>query len=276
MPLLFSYGTLQEEHVQLSTFGRLLQGLRDELPGFEPSLVRIEDPHVVAASGQTHHANVTFNGRQDSRVSGTAFEITDAELAAADLYEQRAAYKRMAVMLASGQQAWVFVDARSGPESTRPSTGEVVVRRATPSDIPDLVALMRDFYAESSFPLEGEWAARAFADLIADSSLGAVWIIASEGAPIGHVVLSVRFAMEFGGLSAYIDDLFVRPSHRRKGAASAGLHALVSECRRRGCRSIHVEVAPDNHGAIALYREFGLAPGDDQRQQLRLVLPPAD
>ena len=86
MPLLFSYGTLQEDHVQLSTFGRLLQGQRDELLGFEQSLVRIEDPQVVATSGKTHHANVTFNGRNDSRVSGTLFEITEAELAAGSRY----------------------------------------------------------------------------------------------------------------------------------------------------------------------------------------------
>jgi murein tripeptide amidase MpaA len=84
MPLLFSYGTLQQESVQLSTFGRLLQGRKDELLGFEQSSVRIDDPQVVATSGKTHHANVTFNGRNDSRVSGTVFEITDAELAAAD------------------------------------------------------------------------------------------------------------------------------------------------------------------------------------------------
>jgi gamma-glutamylcyclotransferase (GGCT)/AIG2-like uncharacterized protein YtfP len=115
MPLLFTYGTLQQEDVQLSTFGRLLQGQRDELLGFEQSFVRIEEPHVVAVRGKTHHANVTFNGRNDSRVSGTRFEITDAELAAADRYEQRAAYKRVAAMLASGNQAWVYVDARSAP-----------------------------------------------------------------------------------------------------------------------------------------------------------------
>ena len=111
MPLLFSYGTLQQENVQLSTFGRLLQGHRDELPGFEQSLAKIEDPHLVATSGKTHHANATFNGRKDSRVSGTAFEITDAELAAADQYEKIAAYKRIVVLLASGEQAWVYVDA---------------------------------------------------------------------------------------------------------------------------------------------------------------------
>jgi gamma-glutamylcyclotransferase (GGCT)/AIG2-like uncharacterized protein YtfP len=115
MPLLFSYGTLQQDSVQLSTFGRLLQGQRDELPGFEPSLVKIEDPQVAATSGTTHHANATFNGRHDSRVSGTVFEVTDAELAAADLYEQPAAYTRVAVTLASGREAWVYVHARSAP-----------------------------------------------------------------------------------------------------------------------------------------------------------------
>ena len=117
MPLIFSYGTLQQDNVQLSTFGRLLQGHADELLGFEPSLVKIEDPQVVATSGNTHHANVKFNGRSDSRVSGTVFEITDAELAAADKYEQLAAYKRVVAKLASGKQAWVYVDARAAPQA---------------------------------------------------------------------------------------------------------------------------------------------------------------
>ena len=118
MPLLFSYGTLQQENVQLSTFGRLLQGHMDELPGFEQVLVRIADPQVVATSGKTHHANVTFNGKNESRVSGTLFEITDDELVAADQYEQSAAYKRISAMLASGKLAWVYVDARSAQEAS--------------------------------------------------------------------------------------------------------------------------------------------------------------
>jgi hypothetical protein len=67
MPLLFSYGTLQEKDVQLSTFGRPLQRQRDELPGYELSSVRIEDPEVVATSGMTHYANVKFNDKSDSR-----------------------------------------------------------------------------------------------------------------------------------------------------------------------------------------------------------------
>ena len=39
MPLLFSYGTLRQEDVQMLTFGRRLIGRRDELPGFAPSSV---------------------------------------------------------------------------------------------------------------------------------------------------------------------------------------------------------------------------------------------
>jgi gamma-glutamylcyclotransferase (GGCT)/AIG2-like uncharacterized protein YtfP len=111
MPLLFSYGTLQQEAVQMSTFGRLLQGQPDELVGFEQSLLKVEDPQFVATSGKTHHSIVRFNGRNDSRVSGTVFEVSDRELGKADQYEPTG-YKRISAMLASGKQAWVYADAR--------------------------------------------------------------------------------------------------------------------------------------------------------------------
>ena len=111
MPLLFSYGTLQHDAVQISTFGRLLAGHRDELVGFEASLFEIEDPAFVATSGKSHHAIVKFNGQDDSRVAGMVFEVSDSELASADAYEP-AGYKRVLTTLASGKQAWVYADAR--------------------------------------------------------------------------------------------------------------------------------------------------------------------
>ena len=46
MPLLFSYGTLQQPQVQMSTFGRLLDGQPDELVGFEQSLLAIDGSRV--------------------------------------------------------------------------------------------------------------------------------------------------------------------------------------------------------------------------------------
>jgi hypothetical protein len=54
---------------------------------FEQSLVRIDDPQVVATIGRTHHANAQFNGNDESRVRGMVFEISDAELASVDEYE---------------------------------------------------------------------------------------------------------------------------------------------------------------------------------------------
>src|SRR5438132_13984378 len=109
MPLLFSYGTLQQDDVQLSGFGHLLQGSEDELPGFELSSVPIEDPQVIARLGLTHHASVTFSGRSDSRVQGTVFDVTDDELDAADRFERPFNYERIHVTLASEKQAWVYV-----------------------------------------------------------------------------------------------------------------------------------------------------------------------
>lgn len=111
MPWLFSYGTLQQDTVQLSTFGRLLDGHRDELVGFELSTFKVEDPQFVATSGKAHHAIVKRNGAPESRVTGMVFELTEKELASADGYEP-AGYKRIATTLASGKQAWVYADAR--------------------------------------------------------------------------------------------------------------------------------------------------------------------
>jgi gamma-glutamylcyclotransferase (GGCT)/AIG2-like uncharacterized protein YtfP len=113
MPLLFSYGTLQQKKVQLIIFGRLPAGEADELPKFERASVKINDAKIEAELGTEYYASVTFNGKDASRVDGTVFEITDAELAAADRYEKASNYVRGAATLASGRQAWIYADARS-------------------------------------------------------------------------------------------------------------------------------------------------------------------
>ena len=110
MPFLFSYGMLQKEAVQLSTFGRLLEGHPDELVGFEQGILRIEDPDFVAASGKAEHAIVNFTGRNSNRVCGMVFEVTEEDLTNADAYEP-AGYVRISAMLASGKEAWVYASA---------------------------------------------------------------------------------------------------------------------------------------------------------------------
>jgi len=118
---LFSYGTLQLDAVQLSTFGRLLTGRPDSLPGFQQTMVKIEDPEVVATSGKTHHPIVSHTGAAADSVIGMVFDVTVQELARADAYEVDD-YVRREVTLSSGLRAWVYVDARGGAEVQGKST----------------------------------------------------------------------------------------------------------------------------------------------------------
>jgi gamma-glutamylcyclotransferase (GGCT)/AIG2-like uncharacterized protein YtfP len=113
MPFLFSYGTLQQEAVQLSTFGRRLLGHDDELLGFTQSLQRVTEPAFVVTSGKADHAVVRFTGRADDRVRGAVFEVTDDELASADAYEPPG-WARVSTTLASGKHAWVYAVDENG------------------------------------------------------------------------------------------------------------------------------------------------------------------
>src|SRR5437867_1701480 len=99
--LLFSYGTLQLEAVQLATFGRPLTGTDDALQGFDVVDLEIEDQAVVAISGRAHHTMARFTGRASDVVSGVVFAVTPAEIQNADKYEVTAV-KRVAVVLQSG------------------------------------------------------------------------------------------------------------------------------------------------------------------------------
>jgi gamma-glutamylcyclotransferase (GGCT)/AIG2-like uncharacterized protein YtfP len=107
--LLFSYGTLQQEDVQMASFGRRLSGRPDALMGWRQEMVEITDPDVLAKSGKALHP-IVIPGRTDDCVAGTVFEITAEELAAADRYEV-ADYRRIEAKLKSGAAAWVYVRA---------------------------------------------------------------------------------------------------------------------------------------------------------------------
>jgi gamma-glutamylcyclotransferase (GGCT)/AIG2-like uncharacterized protein YtfP len=107
---LFSYGTLQQADVQIASFGRLLEGSDDALPGYKQSMIEIVDPEVVRKSGKKFHPIVAPSADPTDEVGGIVFTITEAELAAADAYEVND-YRRILVRLRSGIDAWVYVKA---------------------------------------------------------------------------------------------------------------------------------------------------------------------
>ena len=253
MPLLFSYGTLQQDNVQLSTFGRRLRGQPDELVGYEQSLVRIEDPDVVGASGKIDHPIVKFTGRRDSRVSGTVFEITDAELASADRYEV-SSYKRVSTRLASGSQAWVYVDAHQALQDSVALVGLGSMGHA----------MARNVLASGSPIAVWNRTASKADDLVSAGATRASSIVDTGVADIVITMVSDDAALkETLFASGLIDALRPGSIHVSMSTISVSLvEQLSSEHERRGSAFVCAPVVgrPD---AAAAARLFVLAAGDD-------------
>jgi len=112
MPLLFSYGTLQQKDVQIANFGRELNGVRDILQGYIIGEIKITDERVLRESGKAIHPILILTGNLADEVKGTVFEITDAELLQADDYEVDD-YARISVQLKSGKTCWIYAAANS-------------------------------------------------------------------------------------------------------------------------------------------------------------------
>lgn len=92
----------------MESFGRLLTGHPDSLPGYRLDMLEITDVAVLASSQQAFHPIAILTQNPNDRIEGMVFEITQEELLAADAYEVED-YIRTAVLLSSGKQAWVYV-----------------------------------------------------------------------------------------------------------------------------------------------------------------------
>ena len=108
MPLLFSYGTLQLEQVQLETFGRLLKGEKDILEDYQLTMIEITGPEGLRKSNQRFHPIISFSGDKKDQEEGEHFEVTEEEILLADEYEVDD-YKRVEVTFKSGKNGYIYI-----------------------------------------------------------------------------------------------------------------------------------------------------------------------
>ncbi|MFN0120934.1 MAG: gamma-glutamylcyclotransferase family protein [Blastocatellia bacterium] len=111
---LFSYGSLQQEAVQLATYGRKLKGQPDALAGYCFTLIPVKAQNAAAHPGVTHHRNLQLTGSASDLIEGTVFTLSPAELVQTDGYEAPDDYHRVPVQLRSGIRAWVYRNLEAG------------------------------------------------------------------------------------------------------------------------------------------------------------------
>ena len=80
------------------------------------------------------------------------------------------------------------------------------------------------------------------------------FVVLADGEPPEGFILARTVADE-----AEILTLAVAPVFRRRGTARALVEAVAAEAQRRGAKTLFLEVATDNPGAIALYETAGFS-----------------
>ncbi|APE43722.1 GNAT family N-acetyltransferase [Sulfitobacter alexandrii] len=132
-----------------------------------------------------------------------------------------------------------------------------------PEHLDKLLALVAAFHAEEGIELSDEARHAGVAPLLEGIPYGAAYLIGPPRAPIGYIVITFGWSVEYGGLDAIIDELYIRPGVRGRGIASEALIALPRALADGGLRAIHLEVDRTNEGAMKLYRRAGFAPRDN-------------
>ena len=97
------------------------------------------------------------------------------------------------------------------------------------------------------------WSEASIADIAADPRAAGFTALFC-GEPVGYAAM---YAVLDEGI---VTNVAVDPAHRRKGAATALLHALFGFCEQHGIRRLELEVRVSNAAAVSLYEKEGFVP----------------
>src|SRR5882762_9273444 len=102
---------------------------------------------------------------------------------------------------------------------------EPIFRIATDADPELRLAMMREYYAYDGHAYDEARARVALVTFLREPSFGRAWLICDAETPVGYIVLTFGYSLEYLGRDAFIDYLSPRRSPGREGL---GKHALKS------------------------------------------------
>jgi ribosomal protein S18 acetylase RimI-like enzyme len=143
------------------------------------------------------------------------------------------------------------------------------IRSAAPADLAGLTELLEAQFADHGIDAGGSRLADAVRGMLRDPAVGRILVAEAAGRLAGVAVISFIWALEHGGRSAWLDELYVRPQLRGRGIGRALLLRAVEEARSGGCAALDLEVERSHRRAERLYRRQGFR----RRSRSRWVLP---
>lgn len=117
--------------------------------------------------------------------------------------------------------------------------------------------MMEQLYAHGDSTFDPSCARTATENLLSEPEFGGVWMIDSDGAIAGYIVVVLGYSLEFGGRFGLLDELFVAEKHRGKGLGAEALAFADQQCKERGWQALRLEVGQENERAQSLYRRSG-------------------
>src|SRR5688500_9302610 len=111
----------------------------------------------------------------------------------------------------------------------------IEIHAAAPNDLPDLLTLMREFahYEDLSSSLEVT-EDRLHAAMFDDHAFVSGLIVRDGREPIGYALFYPSFASFRAERSIYLEDLYIRESHRGRGIGRKMLKEIAADAYSRG------------------------------------------
>lgn len=133
-----------------------------------------------------------------------------------------------------------------------------MIRKITRADRDLFLAMSEEFYHSPAVahPVPSSYHIRTFEELMRSEDYIVCCILCDGDTPAGYALLQKTYSREGGGLTYWVDEVYLRPAFRGKGLGSE-LFACMDGL---GAARIRLEVEPDNTRAIKLYSSLGYKP----------------